>query len=59
MTDIELDALKALVIHQAAWIKAEVAKYGEPQWDPHTVEISLLTEELKRRGSYGNLKESR
>lgn len=48
--DAELLALAALVAHETALLNADVAKYGEPQCDPHSEAARVLHGMLIARG---------
>jgi len=50
MTDIELQALTALVNAETAHLNQQVAQYGEQQWAIDPAHEACLEAELHRRG---------
>ena len=50
MNDIELQALVALVQHEAALFSLQCAQYGEQQHAPDAEVLSALQNELMQRG---------
>lgn len=53
MTDLELEALTALVNFELREWQYGVDRYGEAQWDPWTPPRRALTKELDRRSLFG------
>jgi hypothetical protein len=58
MSDVEMQALIAIVNRETAMINQDTAQFGQAMWDPRTPALRELSEEMDARRAK-RLKESK